>query len=89
MLNIRILDTNMARLIGAQKIVQAAARKIGIKATIYPVADPLEICRFGLVNTMPALDINGRIMSRGRPVTMEETLELLQGYASDSNMQRE
>jgi hypothetical protein len=88
MLHIRVLDTNMARLIGAQKIVQAAARQIGIKATIYPVADPLEICRFGLVNTMPALEINGRIMSKGRPVTMEDTLELLQGYASGSNMQR-
>lgn len=81
MLHIRVLDTDMARLIGAQKIVQAAARQIGLKAMIYPVADPLEICRFGLVNTMPALEINGRIMSRGRPVTMENTLELLQGYA--------
>ena len=89
MLHIRVLDTNMARLIGAQKIVQGAARQVGLKATIYPVADPLEICRFGLVNTMPALEINGRIMSRGRPVTMENTLELLQGYASGANIQKE
>lgn len=89
MLQIRVLDTNMARLIGAQKIVQTAARQVGLKATIYPVADPLEICRFNLVNSMPALEINGRIMSRGRPVTMEDTLELLQSYASETNMKKE
>ena len=81
MLQIRILDTDMERLIGAQKSISTALRLLSHKASVIPVADPLEICRFGLVGAMPALEINGCIRSKGRPIKTEDALELLRKYA--------
>jgi len=54
-----------------------ALKKIGMDATITKVEDPIEIAKYGIMQT-PGLVINEKVVSYGRILTPKHIAELLQ-----------
>ena len=68
---IQILDLDAGRLMVAENQVKAAVRKANLRARVSMMADNLAITREGLLDSVPVIKINGRIVSRKAPVTPE------------------
>jgi len=65
----RILDLDVPRQKKAELNLQGLVRSYGINANIYLVHDFLEFGRLGVADKLPALELNGVIMSTGRTLT--------------------
>ena len=59
---------------------QAAAAELGLEARIRKVEDLVEMVRMGIM-TVPALVIDGRTVSAGRPLRKKQILGLLEQAA--------
>ncbi len=81
MLRIRILDTDVNRLMKTDTQVRSTIKKAGIQANVIPVADNLEINRCGVMGRLPAVEINGCVVSKGKSVTGEEVLSMVRRFA--------
>ena len=78
MLRIRILDIDVNRLMQAERIARSAVKQAGIQASVMPVGDRLEISRNGIMGALPAVEMNGRVVSTCQPITGELILSLIQ-----------
>ena len=76
-MHIRILDLDPGRLMVLEPRVKQALRRAGIKARVESVSDNLAITRQGLLDQMPVLEINHRIVSRARPLDAQHIQELI------------
>ena len=77
---IRILDLDPGRLMVLEPRVKSILRRAGFKARVEMVSDNLAITRLGLLDKMPALEINGFIVSHSRPLAPERLKMLLQNH---------
>ncbi len=57
---------------------QEAATKLGIEATVKKVTDFGEIAARGVMST-PGFAVDGRLLSTGRVLTVDQVLRLLKG----------
>lgn len=81
MYEIRVIDLDAGKLMQEESIVKAAVRKVKLKARVTMLADNLAISRMGLMEHVPAIEINGRIVSSGKPIVLEDAMQLLQDIA--------
>ena len=70
----RILDLDVPRQKRAEINLQGLVRTHGLDADIYLVHDFLELGRLGVADKLPALELNGIIISSRRELT-EDLLE--------------
>ena len=68
---VRVLDLDAGRLMILENRVKTALRKARVKARISMVSDNLAITRQGLLDAVPVLEVNGVIVSRGTPLTLD------------------
>ena len=68
-LSFRVLDLDVLRLKAAELTLRRYVRAHGINADICLVHDFLELGRLGVADKLPALELNGVIVSAGRTLT--------------------
>lgn len=78
MYEIRVLDLDAGKLMQEESAVKAAVRKSKISARVTMMADNLAITRMGLLADMPAIEIDGRIVMKGKPIDQQEVMNLFQ-----------
>ena len=76
MYEIRVIDLDAGRLMQEEGVVKAVVRKLHIKARVTMMADNLAIARMGLMEHVPAIEVDGRIVARGKPILLKETMAL-------------
>jgi len=76
---IRILDLDAGRLMIEETLVKKAVRKSGIKARVSMVSDNLAIARQGLMDKVPAIELDGIVLCHSRKIRIEELILLFQG----------
>ena len=62
----RILDLDVERQKRSERILRKLVKAYGLEATVYLVHDFLEFGRLGVADKLPALELNGSIISTGR-----------------------
>ncbi|MFT5701081.1 MAG: hypothetical protein ACI8ZB_003970 [Desulforhopalus sp.] len=67
---------NLVALINAGS--KAVVRKLKIKAKVTMMADNLEITHLGLLASMPAIEVDGKIVHKGQPIKLAKVIELFQ-----------
>lgn len=72
-----ILDLDAGRLMVEESVVKAAVRKSKVKARVSMMADNLGITRQGLMDKVPVLEFNGKIVSHSKPLVLAEVMALL------------
>lgn len=75
MRKIQILGTGCARCTKLAEVAEQAARDMGMDFEIVKVTDLNEILDFGVIAT-PGLAVDGRLLSKGKVPTPEETKAL-------------
>ncbi|MBT4287867.1 MAG: hypothetical protein HOD92_11060 [Deltaproteobacteria bacterium] len=78
-LDIRIMDLDAGRLMVAEGVVKIAVRKTGKKAHVTMMADNLGITRQGLMDRVPLIVIDGKIVSESKPILLPDVVKLLEG----------
>ena len=76
-MEIKILGPGCRNCEKLQANAHEALKKIGMEATIIKVEDPIEIAKYGIMQT-PGLVINEKVVSYGRILTLKHIAELLQ-----------
>ena len=76
--DIRIMDLDAGRLMVAEGVVKIAVRKAGKKANVTMMADNLGITRQGLMDRVPLIVIDGKIVSESKPILLPEVVKLLE-----------
>ena len=77
----RILGLDMPELSRAEEAVRRLARHYGFDAEVSKVNEVLELGRMGVLDALPALEINGIIVSKGAPLTEEMVSSILKRLA--------
>lgn len=77
-LSFRILDLDVPRQKAAEATLRRFIRTHGIIADICLVHDLLELGRLGVADRLPALEVNGVIMSVGNHLTADLIKKYLQ-----------
>jgi small redox-active disulfide protein 2 len=75
-MEIKILGTGCSRCKTLEKLTRDVVSKNGIDATIIKVEDIMEIMKFNIM-TMPALVIDGKVVTKGIIPSAEEIKQLL------------
>lgn len=75
---IRVLDLDAGKLMQEESAVKAAVRKSKINTGVTMVADNLAITRMGLLADVPAIEIDGKIVMKGKPINQQEVMTLFQ-----------
>lgn len=75
-MEIKVLGTNCSKCITLEKATHEALAKTGIKATVSKVEDIVEIMQYGIMTT-PALVVNGKVVAKGRVLSVNEISKLL------------
>jgi len=75
---IRVIGLDAGLLMQDEGVVKMAVRKLKLKARVTMMADNLAISRMGLMEHVPAIELNGRIVSSGKPLVLDEVTQLLQ-----------
>ena len=75
-LKIRILDADPVRLMGAYKNVNEVMRAYAIEAQVIAIDEHLEIYRMGLSEKMPAMEVNGHVLTVRKRLTKDLLLEI-------------
>lgn len=81
MYEIRVIDLDAGKLMQEEGVVKAAVRQLKLKARVTMLADNLAISRMGLMAHVPAIEVNGRIVSHGKPIVLQEVMQLFQEIA--------
>jgi len=80
---IRVIGLDAGYLMQDEGVVKLAVRKLNLKARVTMLADNLAISRMGLMEYVPAIEFNGRIVSSGKPIVLDEVMQLLQSLKGD------
>lgn len=80
---IRVIGLDAGYLMQDEGVVKLAVRKLKLKARVTMLADNLAISRMGLMEYVPAIEFNGRIVSSGKPIVLDEVMQLLQSLKGD------
>ena len=75
-MKIEILGTGCMKCKTLEEVVKTAVAKSGEFAQIEKVDDPMEIMDYGVMNT-PGLVIDGRVLSSGKVLSVDEVIELM------------
>lgn len=75
-MKIEILGTGCMKCKTLEEIVKTAVAKSGEFAQIEKVDDPMEIMDYGVMNT-PGLVIDGRVLSTGKVLSVDEVIALM------------
>ncbi len=76
-MEIKVLGSGCAKCNKLTEATKAAVEKAGVDATITKVEDMLKIMELGVMTT-PALVIDGKVVSKGKLLSVDEIVELLQ-----------
>lgn len=74
---IKILGTGCAKCITLEKAARAAVSELGLDLEIDHITDFVQIAAYGVMST-PALVLNGKVVSYGKVLSVEEVKKLLQ-----------
>lgn len=75
-MKIEILGTGCTKCKTLEEIVKTAVAKSGEFAQIVKVDDPMEILDYGVTST-PGLVIDGRVLSSGKVLSVDEVIALM------------
>jgi small redox-active disulfide protein 2 len=75
-MKIEILGTGCMKCKTLEEIVKTAVAKSGEFVQVEKVDDPMEIMDYGVTNT-PALVIDGRVLSSGKVLSVDEVIALM------------
>lgn len=78
-MKIEILGTGCAKCKALEEAAKQAVSKSGKFAQIEKVEDIMKIMEYGVMST-PALVIDGKVVSTGKLLSMDEIVELLKAY---------
>ncbi|MDD5293113.1 MAG: thioredoxin family protein [Candidatus Izemoplasmatales bacterium] len=81
-MEIKVLGSGCANCKKLHDNVQAACQELALKADIIYVTDFLEIAKTGLMRT-PGLMIDGKIVSAGRVLQVDEAKHLIQANTQE------
>jgi hypothetical protein len=76
---IRVLDLDAGRLMILENRVKTAVRRLELRARISMVADNLAITRQGLLDKVPVLEVDGKIVQHSHPMDTPGLIKLLSG----------
>jgi small redox-active disulfide protein 2 len=76
-MKIEVLGTGCAKCISLEKVVKEAVAKSGKFAQIQKVDDIVKIMEYGVMST-PGLVIDGKVVSSGKLLSVDEVLTLIQ-----------
>lgn len=76
-LSIKVLGSGCAKCKQLEAATKAALEQLGMDTTIEHVTDFVKIATYGVMST-PALVINGKVVSYGKVLKVEEVVKLLQ-----------
>jgi small redox-active disulfide protein 2 len=76
MKRIHVLGSGCAKCLKLKENAEAAARELGMEATVEKVEDINEITRFGVMMT-PALAIDGEVKSIGKVLSVDDIKKFL------------
>ena len=77
-MKIEVLGTGCAKCIALEKVVKEAVAKSGKFVQIDKVEDIMKIMEYQVVST-PALVIDGKVVSTGKLLSVDEVLALMNG----------
>ena len=75
--SIKVLGSGCAKCNQLEAATKAALEQLGLDTTIEHVTDFVKIATYGVMST-PALVINGKVVSYGKVLKVEEVVKLLQ-----------
>ncbi|MCW3806614.1 thioredoxin family protein [Plebeiibacterium marinum] len=75
-MDIKVLGSGCAKCKTLEQATKDAVAELGIEATITKVEDFIKIMEFGVMTT-PALVVDGKVVSKGTLLKVEEIKELL------------
>lgn len=73
---IKILGSGCAKCIALEKATQSAVAELGLSYDIQHISDFSQIASYGVMTT-PALVLNGKVVSYGKVLTVEEVKKIL------------
>lgn len=83
-MEIKVLGSGCANCNKLEKIVEEAAKELGIMDGIQKVSDLQEMISYGVMST-PALVVDGKVKFSGRVPGKDEVKKYLQGESSDTS----
>lgn len=78
---IKILGSGCAKCNALEKVVRSAVTEIGIELEIEHITDFAQIASYGVMST-PALVLDGKVVSYGKLLTVEEVKEILSKWSN-------
>lgn len=85
-MKIEVLGTGCAKCIALTEATKKAVAQKGIFAEIVKVEDIMQIMNYGVTST-PALVVDGKVVSSGKVLSVEDVIALLEGSGSDTPKQ--
>ena len=76
---VKILGSGCAKCAALEKAVRTAAEELGLNWPIAHVTDWTEIAAYGVMST-PALVVNGKVVSYGKVLSVDEAKTLLKPF---------
>lgn len=81
-MKISVLGTGCPKCKKLAEVTDAAAKDLGLDYELEKVTDINDIMKFGVMMT-PALAIDGKVVSTGKALSMEEAKKLLSGKGGE------
>ena len=75
--SVKVLGSGCARCNELEKAVKAALEQLGMDSRVEHVKDFAKIASYGVMGT-PALVVDGKVLSSGKVLSVEEVIKLLQ-----------
>lgn len=75
-IEIKVLGTGCASCRALYAAAQEAVEQLGIEATVIKEEDLMKIMEYNVMS-LPALVVDGKVVSKGRKLSVEEVKELL------------
>ncbi len=76
-MKIEVYGSGCAKCKQTKKVMEMAAKELGLEATVEAVSDIASIMANGIVST-PAIAVDGKIVSTGRAPSLEQAKQILQ-----------
>jgi len=75
---IKVLGPGCAKCATTKKLISEVAEELGVKASIEPVTDLLEITKYDVMST-PGVVIDGKVVSSGKVPSRDEVKSWISG----------